>query len=91
MRGTVKGASARRAFAEAKDGSRNIHDNSAAWVAGPSRICFLQRLPSTTSRGVWQAILDPLFDRRLYDTISSNRGINHGCIGSADTLSLIHI
>jgi hypothetical protein len=26
---------------KAKDGSQNVHDNNAAWVAGPSRICFL--------------------------------------------------
>jgi hypothetical protein len=24
-----------------KDGSQNVRDNNAAWVAGPSRICFL--------------------------------------------------
>jgi hypothetical protein len=24
----------------AKDGGQNVRDNNAAWVAGPSRICF---------------------------------------------------
>jgi hypothetical protein len=24
----------------AKDGSQNVRDNNAAWVAGPGRICF---------------------------------------------------
>jgi len=27
-------------FAGAKDGSQNVRDNNAAWVAGPGRICF---------------------------------------------------
>ena len=27
-------------FASVKDSSRNVRDNNAAWVAGPSRICF---------------------------------------------------
>jgi hypothetical protein len=27
-------------FASAKDSSRNVRDNNAAWVAGPGRICF---------------------------------------------------
>jgi hypothetical protein len=26
---------------EVEDGSRNVRDNNAAWVAGPSRICLL--------------------------------------------------
>jgi hypothetical protein len=25
---------------KAKDGSHDVHDNNAAWVAGPGRICF---------------------------------------------------
>jgi hypothetical protein len=32
--------------AKTKDGSQNVRDNNAAWVAGPSRICFLVRHPS---------------------------------------------
>jgi hypothetical protein len=28
----------------AKDGSQNVRDNNAAWVAGPSRICFTSHL-----------------------------------------------
>jgi len=27
-------------LASAKDGRQNVRDNNAAWVAGPSRICF---------------------------------------------------
>jgi hypothetical protein len=27
-------------FASVKDSSQNVRDNNAAWVAGPSRICF---------------------------------------------------
>ncbi len=28
----------------AKDGRQNVRDNNAAWVAGPSRICFSSQL-----------------------------------------------
>jgi hypothetical protein len=31
-------------FASAKDDNQNVRDNNAAWVAGPSRICFLPSL-----------------------------------------------
>jgi hypothetical protein len=40
MHRAPRSAVARRSFASAKDGSQNIRDNNAAWVAGPSRICF---------------------------------------------------
>jgi hypothetical protein len=52
----MRGASARKShgarlrddlFASAKDDSQNVRDNNAAWVAGPSRICFYNGPPPT--------------------------------------------
>jgi hypothetical protein len=41
MQSTFRSAIARRSFASVKEGSQSVRDNNAAWVAGPSRICFL--------------------------------------------------
>ncbi len=62
-----------------KMNDQSIRDNNAAWVAGPSRICFWQRriIPSGLSKSSLSSTPFPQQARRCHLPLSSVDAHNH--------------